>query len=53
MTRLLVLVEGQSEEAFVRDTLAPHLTDHSVYATPTVILTKALAQGGGHRTSRL
>jgi len=49
MTRLLILVEGQSEEAFVRDTLAPHLAGYGVYARPTVILTKRLSQGGGHR----
>jgi hypothetical protein len=49
MTRLLVLVEGQSEEAFVKDTLAPHLAGHGVYARPTIVLTKPLLRGGGHR----
>jgi hypothetical protein len=49
VTRLLVLVEGQSERAFVRDTLAPHLAGKGVYARPTIILTKPLLRGGGHR----
>ena len=31
MTRLLVLVEGQSEETFVKRTLTPHLAQHGVY----------------------
>jgi hypothetical protein len=49
MTRLLLLVEGQSEEAFVKETLAPHLAESGVYAKPTIMLTKPLSQGGGHR----
>jgi hypothetical protein len=49
MTRLLVLVEDQSEEWFVRDTLAPHLAASGVYAKPTIVLTQRLPQGGGRR----
>ncbi|MBP9175539.1 MAG: DUF4276 family protein [Rhizobiales bacterium] len=50
MTRLLVLVEGQSEEVFVNRTLAPHLAAHGVFvAKPILIWTKRLAGGGGHR----
>ena len=30
MVRLNIIVEGQTEETFVRDTLAPHLAHHSV-----------------------
>lgn len=34
MTRLLILVEGQSEEIFVKQTLAPYLADHCVFVQP-------------------
>lgn len=37
MTRLLMLVEGQSEEIFVKQTLAPHLADHGVFVQPIVL----------------
>ena len=33
ITRLNILVEGQTEEAFIRDVLAPHLTSRMVFAT--------------------
>lgn len=50
MTRLLMLVEGQSEEIFVKNTLAPHLAQHGVYVEkPTVLWTKRLPGGGGFR----
>src|SRR5579885_3026387 len=31
VTRLNILVEGQTEEAFVRDVLGPHLNSRSVF----------------------
>jgi hypothetical protein len=50
VTRLLVLVEGQSEELFVSRTLAPHLEAHGIYvAKPILIWTKRNPSGGGHR----
>ena len=50
MTRLLMLVEGQSEEIFVKHTLAPHLAQHGVYVQPPIVLwTKRLPSGGGFR----
>jgi hypothetical protein len=54
MTRLLMLVEGQSEELFVRKTLASHLAQYDVYVRPivlwpTVLLKKPLPGGGGSR----
>jgi hypothetical protein len=49
MTRLLMLVEGQSEELFVRGTLASHLALHGVHVTPVVLWTKRLPSGGGFR----
>jgi len=49
MTRLLMLVEGQSEEIFVKQTLTPHLADHGVFVQPIVLWTKRLGSGGGYR----
>lgn len=49
MTRLLMLVEGQSEEIFVNQTLAPHLAAFGVYAEPILLWTKRLPAGGGFR----
>lgn len=57
MTRLLVLAEGDSEELFVREMLAPHLVEVGVYATATAVQTKRLANGtkftGGNRWSQI
>jgi len=50
VTRLLMLVEGQSEEAFVKQTLAPWLAASGVFVQgPIVLWTKRLPAGGGHR----
>jgi len=50
MTRLHILVEGDSEEAFVSDTLRPHLAMFGVFVgTPYMLWTKHLPQGGGYR----
>lgn len=45
-----MLVEGQSEEAFVKRTLAPWLAEHGVFVErPVVLWTKRLPAGGGFR----
>lgn len=50
MTRLLILVEGQSEEIFVKRTLTPFLAERGVYVQPPVVLwTKRSPRGGGFR----
>ncbi len=49
MTRLLMLVEGQSEESFVKRTLAPHLAEYGVFVQVIVLWTKRLPSGSGHR----
>lgn len=49
MTRLLMLVEGQSEEIFAKQTLAPHLAARGVFVQPVVLWTKRVAAGGGYR----
>lgn len=43
--RVLILVEGQTEEAFVKQLLAPALAAHGVFATPTVHNTKIVKDG--------
>lgn len=42
---MLLLAEGQTEEAFVNKVLAPHLINLGVYLIPTVVETKRLATG--------
>ncbi|MBF0109848.1 MAG: DUF4276 family protein [Magnetococcales bacterium] len=50
MTRLLLLVEGQSEEIFVKQTLTPFLAERGVYVqSPIVLWTKRMLSGGGFR----
>lgn len=50
MTRLLMLVEGQSEEIFVNRVLKPYLERIGVYIEgPIILWTKRLAGGGGFR----
>jgi hypothetical protein len=57
VTRLLVLAEGDSEELFVRELLAPHLIRFGIYASATGVLTKRLANGtkcaGGNRWGKV
>jgi hypothetical protein len=44
--RVLILVEGQTEETFVRDMLMPHLISaHNVYPTPVLATTKIVKSG--------
>lgn len=45
MTRLYVVVEGQSEEAFVKGVLAPYLQGSAVEATPIIVTTSRAAAG--------
>jgi hypothetical protein len=44
--RVNVLVEGQTEETFVRELLAPHLVGFQVYLTPRIIETSKGHKGG-------
>jgi hypothetical protein len=44
MTRVQILVEGQTEEDFVRTLLAPALRERGVYVTPILLQTKLLKQ---------
>jgi DNA-binding transcriptional regulator YdaS (Cro superfamily) len=45
MTRVLISVEGSTEEAFCRDVLGPHLAEFDVYATAVTLTTKRTASG--------
>ena len=45
MIRLAIAVEGETEEAFVNDVLADHLSDKGVALTPNLL-------GGGITTHR-
>lgn len=54
MMRLYVLVEGQTEEKFVKDVLRPQLEFSSVWAIPIIVTTRRekrtgqKSRGGGH-----
>ena len=45
MKRALILVEGQTEERFVKDVLGPHLIALQLYITPTLLTTKVVKNG--------
>lgn len=46
MSRVYVLVEGQTEEAFVNELLAPHYARIELYLTPIIVSTSAAQKGG-------
>ncbi|WP_194869278.1 DUF4276 family protein [Myxococcus sp. AB025B] len=54
MKRLYVVVEGPTEEGFVKEVLVPHLQAHSIFAVPIIVRTRRdmqtgaiLGKGGG------
>lgn len=49
MKKVLILVEGQTEETFVRDVLATHLLKQETYLIPTVVTTKRVKSGSDFR----
>lgn len=46
MKRILALVEGQTEEAFIMKVLAPHLQARQISIQPVIIATKRVKAGG-------
>lgn len=46
MKRMYVLVEGQTEETFVRELLAPHYARSDLYITPIIVRTSPGYKGG-------
>ncbi len=53
MIRIKVLVEGQTEETFVRDNLAPYFYLQEIYITPILIRTSKKFKGGVTRYSKI
>lgn len=49
MVKVLILVEGQTEEAFVKNLLAVHLRGWGVAAIPVIVATKRLLTGDKQR----
>jgi hypothetical protein len=45
MVKILILVEGQTEEAFVKNLLSLHLKNFNVHAVPVIVATKRLLTG--------
>ena len=45
MRRVLILVEGQTEERFVKSILQPHLSAVGVHAEPKIVTTKRVKSG--------
>jgi hypothetical protein len=43
--RALILVEGQTEERFVKDVLAPAFWEHDLFFSATLLVTKRVKQG--------
>ncbi|MEZ4399119.1 MAG: DUF4276 family protein [Kofleriaceae bacterium] len=58
MIRLVVVVEGQTEEAFVNEVLGPHLAARQVFTSPMIVATRrdprtgAKSKGGGRRWAK-
>lgn len=46
MSRIYLLVEGQTEEAFVRELLTPHYARMGLYLTPIIVSTSPGHKGG-------
>jgi hypothetical protein len=49
MKRILILVEGQTEETFVREVLAPHLQPMGLALIPRLVVTKYVKEGGSFK----
>lgn len=49
MKYVSILVEGQTEETFVKEILASHLYNFGVILIPTIVKTKKIKQGPHYR----
>lgn len=47
--KVYILVEGQTEQTFVRDVLAPHLLSFNVFATAVIVKTRQVPNGQNHK----
>lgn len=53
MSRIYLLVEGQTEEAFVRELLQPHYAPMELYLTPIIVSTSPGYKGGMSSYSKI
>lgn len=53
MTELVVVSEGQTEEAFIRRLVAPTLAERTVFVTPRMLRTSRQGRGGGLTKDRV
>lgn len=53
MKRVLILVEGQTAEQFIKTVLAPYLWQYQVTMILTVITTKRMHSGSDHKSGLL
>ncbi len=53
MTRVHIVCEGQSEEVFIKEILAPHFKTLEIYLTPRTIPTSPGKKGGGLNYDRV
>lgn len=44
--RLFIVVEGQTEEEFVKDLMAPYFQEYGIYVSPTIVRTSTRHKGG-------
>lgn len=49
MKKILVLVEGQTEETFIKQVLVPHLSGRNIYCIPTLAVTKRVKSGSNFK----
>ena len=49
MRKVLILVEGRTEERFVKDVLQPHLWNRGVHPEPKIVVTKRVKQGSNFK----
>lgn len=49
MRKILILVEGQTEEKFVKEVLTPYLQEKEVYIVPTIMVTKRVKDGANFK----
>ena len=47
--KVLVLVEGQTEEKFIKEVLAPSLSARRIWLIPTIIVTKRTGSSPAHK----
>ena len=49
LRRVLVLTEGQTEEAFIKHVLQPHLWQHDISVEPKIVMTKRVIGGANFK----